>query len=294
MRLVEHAELIVDAKVQLGEGPSWDARNRVLYWVDILGKQVHIYDPAKKTDRTIDVPGLVGSVVPRASGGLIAALQDGFYSVDTETGKSAKLAAPAAMHDKIRFNDGKCDAAGRFLAGTMSLEGEKKAGELYSLHDDLSIETLVSPVTTSNGLAWSPDHRVLYYIDTPTKQVVAYDYDLSKGTISGKRVVIQIPDGQGVPDGMTSDTEGMLWVAQWDGFRLSRWNPAIGERLLTIQLPAARITSCVFAGEQMDELYITTASTGLSDQAKAEQPHAGGLFYYKAGVRGMPTYAFNG
>jgi sugar lactone lactonase YvrE len=291
---VEQAELIVDAKVQLGEGPSWDARNRVLYWVDILGKQVHIYDPASKTDRTIDVPGLVGSVVPRASGGLIAALQDGFYSVDLDSGKSAKLAAPAAMHGKIRFNDGKCDAAGRFLAGTMSLVGESKAGELYSLHENLSIETLVSPVTTSNGLAWSPDHRVFYYIDTPTKQVVAYDYDLSKGTIANKRVVIQIPDGQGVPDGMTSDTEGMLWVAQWDGFRLSRWNPETGERLLTVQLPAARVTSCVFAGEQMNELYITTASTGLSDQAKAEQPLAGGLFYYKAGVRGMPTYAFNG
>jgi len=287
-------ELVLDAKSVLGEGPSWDARRQCLYWVDIEGRKIHIYDPKSGSDREIEVPQRVGAVVPRASGGLVAALHDGFYAVDPDTGAVQPLVRSAEATEDVRFNDGKCDAAGRFLAGTMSISGVPQSGILYSLHTDLSVHKMVEQVTTSNGIAWSPDHKTMYYIDSPTKQIVAYDYDLDSGTIRNGRAVIRIPDGQGVPDGMTSDTEGMLWIAQWGGYRVTRWNPHNGECIATVSVPAARVTSCVFAGDDLSELYITTASVGLTDEQRKEQPHAGGLFRIKTNVRGMPTFAFEG
>lgn len=287
-------ELVVDAKATLGEGPSWDAEKQCLYWVDIEERKVHIYDPRQNADRTIDVPQRVGAVAPRQSGGLVAALHDGIYGLDTENGQVTLLARPPVPSQDVRFNDGKCDAAGRFLAGTMSMSGVPNAGSLYHLDASLSLRTLVERVTVSNGLAWSPDNRILYYIDSPTKQVMAYDYDLQTGSLGSPRVVVRIPEGEGVPDGMTADAEGMLWVAQWDGYRVSRWNPHTGERMATIQVPAARVTSCVFGGEGLDELYITTAATGLTEQQRKEQPLAGGLFRIKTGVKGAPTFTFGG
>jgi len=287
-------ELLVDAKATLGEGPSWDESSGVLYWVDILEKKVHIYDPLRGHDRSIEVPDLVGAVVPRAAGGLIMAMKDGFYSLDPSSGKTDPLALPGEVGETIRFNDGKCDPRGRFLAGTMSMRDACGQGKLYSLHADRSIETLVSPVTTSNGLTWSPDHRTFYYIDSPTRQIVAYDYDLEAGTIANPRTVIRIPEGEGQPDGMTSDTEGMLWVAQWGGYCISRWNPRTGERLEKIAVPVNRVTSCVFGGKNRSELYITTARQGMDEEKEGKQPHAGGLFRVKTNAEGLPTFSFAG
>lgn len=292
---METLELVLDIKATLGEGPSWDAEQQLLYWVDIPNQHIHIFNPQDGSDHILTMPSSVGAVVPRASGGLVAALKDGFYAVDMETGETQLLARSPDADDPykgLRFNDGKCDAAGRLLAGTLS--GERHVSKLYRLQNDLRVETLIEGVSISNGIAWSPDHRTMYYVDSPTKEVVAYDYDLDTGVISNKRVVIKTPEDQGVPDGMTSDAEGMLWVAQWGGYRVNRWNPYTGECLQSIEIPAAHVTSCVFGGVDLNDLYITCARDGLSEEQLQAQPQAGGLFRVRTHVQGMPTYAFQG
>ncbi|WP_409344476.1 SMP-30/gluconolactonase/LRE family protein [Paenibacillus sp. MBLB4367] len=287
-------QVVLDAKVTLGEGPSWEPGSNRLYWVDILGRQLHIYDPATGSDDTVDVGQLIGAVVPRQSGGVVMALQNGFHTYDFETKQLTPIGDPEADKAHTRFNDGKCDAAGRFWAGTMSLNDSPKQGALYCLETDGSIRKVIDGVTCSNGIAWNPDNTVMYYIDSPTRQVVAHDYDLATGGISNPRVVVQLADEDGVPDGMTSDSEGMLWVAVWGGWRVSRYNPETGEQLARIDVPAEKVTSCVFTGDKLNELYITSARTGIDEEGLAKQPLAGGLFRVKTDIQGSPTYAYGG
>ena len=289
------AELILDAKATLGEGPIWDVRRQVLYWVDISAGKVHIFDPATGHDRAIDVGQPVGTVVPRRSGGVMVALRDGFAALDLETGALTMIADPEAHLPLNRFNDGKCDPAGRFWAGTMrQAEDRAGAGSLYRLDPDGSVHKMWDKITVSNGIAWSLDARTMYYIDTPTRMVVAFEYDLATGAIANPRPVIHTPDGPGFPDGMTIDAEGMLWVAYWDGWRVVRWDPATGQALAVIEMPVQRPTAAWFGGSNLDELYITSARTGLSEEALAQQPHAGGLFVARPGVRGLPAFEFAG
>jgi sugar lactone lactonase YvrE len=289
-------ELVIDAKATLGEGPCWDAKTERLYWVDILEKRVHLYDPLQQTNEIIQLDQYVGAVVVRQSGGLILALQHGFYSYQEESKAWTAIADPESERINNRFNDGKCDAAGRFWAGTMSMkEGiEKNTGALYCLEKDLRVRKALSQISTSNGITWSPDNQKMYYIDSPTKQVVAYDYDLESGSLRNLSVVVSIPENGGFPDGMTIDAEGMLWIAQWDGYQVSRWNPHTGKLLETVTIPAARVTSCVFGGKALNELYITTARTGLDEAALKQQPDAGGVFRVKTNTTGLPTHLFGG
>src|SRR5699024_7131844 len=167
--------------------------------------------PNMNENRTINVGQYVGAAVPRKSGGLLLALQNGFYSLDLQTEELTAITDPEKNLPNNRFNDGKCDVSGRFWAGTMPLDGEQGAGSLYCLDVDHTVKTKITDVTISNGITWSPDKRTMYYIDTPTHQVVAYDFNVEHGTISNKRVVVKIPHNMGGPDGMTADNEGMLW-----------------------------------------------------------------------------------
>jgi sugar lactone lactonase YvrE len=236
----------------------------------------------------------IGAVVPRRSGGVVVVLEDGFYAYDFSGEGLVFLGNPAGRKPNTRFNDGKCDAAGRFWAGTMSLNGVANQGALYCLEPDLTIRTIFENVSCSNGLAWSPDNRTMYYIDSPTKKVMAYDYDLQTGEMSNPSVAIEVTEEGAVPDGMTCDAEGMLWVALWGGYGIRRWNPQTGELLLKVDVPAAQSSSCVFAGPELDDLYITSARVGISEEKLAQQPLAGGLFLFKSGVKGQPTYTFGG
>jgi sugar lactone lactonase YvrE len=289
------AELTLDAKALLGEGPIWDARKQVLYWVNIMGNEVHEFHPATGRDRVFDVGQPVGTVVPRRSGGVMVALRDGFAALDTDTGALTMVADPEAHLPQNRFNDGKCDPAGRFWAGTMrQAEDRAGAGSLYRLDPDLSVHKMWTNITVANGIAWSHDARTMYYIDTPTMMVVAFDYNVETGAIANPKPVVHTPDGPGGPDGMTIDAEGMLWVAYWGGWRVVRWNPHTGEALAVIELPVERVTAPWFGGPNLDELYITSARTGLSADALAKQPHAGSLFVARPGVRGLPAFEFAG
>jgi sugar lactone lactonase YvrE len=287
-------ELVIDAKALLGEGPCWDKEAKLLYWVDIIENNVHIFDPLLNRNRTIPALGNPSAVVPRKSGGVVLAMNRSFYALDLQTDQPTFLAGPPDEPTSNRFNDGKCDAMGRFWAGTMPFKGSDPTGSVYCLDVDLTVRHMFGKVRCSNGIAWSPDNTTMYYIDTPTKQVVAFDYHLASGMITNKRVVVSIPDGEGIPDGMTIDSEGMLWVAQWEGYKVSRWDPRDGTRLQVVPVPVARVTSCTFGGDQLDELYITTARIGLDENELVKQPHAGGVFKIKTNVRGVENYPFKG
>lgn len=287
-------KLLVESKTELGEGPSWDSRSNLLYWVDILGGDVHVYQPDNGADTVVHVGGYVICVVPRKSGGLLVTIQHGFYALDPKTHAIICLAEVERNLVGNRFNDGKCDARGRFWAGTMNVNESNPTGALYVLSSDHSVKKVLSGITISNGLGWSPDNRIMYYIDTPTRKVTAFDFDLETGEISNRRTAVDFSGQEGSPDGMAVDREGMIWVAHWAGSKVSKWNPLTGKLLNQIILPARNVSSCCFGGKNLDELYITTARTGMDQKALSQWPHSGDLFRAKVVVGGLPTYSFDG
>lgn len=287
-------ELVLDAKATLGEGLIWHAQKGVLYWVDILEKNLHLYDPRTNLDRTIYVGQYVGTVVSRSSGGVMLAVHHGFASLDLETEKLIIFQDPESHLPNNRFNDGKCDPAGRFWAGTMELTGKAAAGSLYCMDRDLSVRRMLEKVSTSNGIVWSLDHKTMYYIDTLTFLVEAFDYNEESGRISNRRAAVTIPQNMGYPDGSTIDAEGMIWVALFGGACVTRWDPKSGKLLQTIRLPVSNVTACAFGGPNLDQLYITTARLTLTESDLARQPQAGSLFCVNPGVQGIEAYEFAG
>ncbi len=293
--MAEEVELALDAKADLGEGAIWDVGRGVLYWVDIMAGAVHVFDPASGKDRFVSVGEPVGTVVPRRAGGVAVAVKRGFAALDLDSGRFDMLAVPNAHPAENRFNDGKCDPAGRFWAGTMATSGPREGrASLYCLFPDRSVKKMLDGVTTSNGIAWSLDRKTMYYIDTPTLTVWAFDYDEETAAISNRRPAVSAPKEMGYPDGMTIDAEGMLWVAYWQGARVARWDPKSGRLLQTIRVPADLATSCAFGGPKLDALYITTARMGLKPEALASQSHAGGIFVAYPGAMGVKAFEFAG
>ena len=285
--------VLKDHPCLLGEGPVWDMHHQVIFWIDILNGEIHEYNPSFKTHRTISVGQMIGSFALCTDGNFIAALQHGFAFIDRTTGAVKIITDPERHLSGNRFNEGKCDPAGRFLAGTMAFSEESSAGSLYVLQKDLTTRKLIADVSISNGMAWSGDHNTFYFIDSPTKQVMAYDYDKSRELISNKRTVIRIADEEGFPDGMTIDAEGMLWIGHWNGWQVARWNPHTGVKLLQIKMPVAKVTSCTFGGERLEDLYITTARVDLTEGELKKQPLAGSLFVVRnCGYKGVLAFEF--
>ena len=286
-------EIVVNQTCLLGECPIWDAKRKVICWIDILNGEIHEYSPEQKKHKIIQVQEMIGSLAVCTNGNFIAALQNGFAFIDRASGEVKKIANPENHLPGNRFNDGKCDPEGRFWAGTMSLSEEPNAGSVYIVEKNLSITKRIESVTISNGMVWSVDHQIFYFIDTPTFEVMAYDYDKYTGRISNKRTIIKIANEDGYPDGMAIDNEGMLWIAHWDGWQVTRWNPNSGEKLCCIELPVTRVTSCTFGGENLQDLYITSAKVGLAKEELEKQPLAGSLFVMRnCGFKGMPAFEF--
>lgn len=286
-------DIVLPHKCLLGEGPVWDFRRKVICWVDILNGEIHQYSPWSKEHRVIPVGQMIGAAVLCSDGHFLTALKTGFGFVNRETHEVSMIASPESHLPGNRFNDGKCGPDGRFWAGTMSHTDEPEKGSFYMFDKDHSVVKKIDHVSISNGMAWSADDKTFYYIDTPGFAVAAYDFDKRTGEISRKRMVIRIPGEEGSPDGMTIDSEGMLWIAHWDGWQITRWNPATGEKLTAIKMPAARITSCAFGGDDLGDLYITSARTGLTESQLANQPLAGSLFVIKnIGVKGLPAVEY--
>lgn len=290
MDVDDRVEIVVAAGARLGEGPVWDVRTSRLAWVDVLASNVYLTDVRTGSTDVIPVPLHVGAIVPRAAGGFVAALQDGFWVIGM--GPPQPLAQVPEASPGLRFNDGKCDPAGRFWAGTMAYDEATGAGALYCLGPDARATLVLDELTIPNGLAWSADGSTMYFIDSSTQRIDAFSFRPSTGEIGDRRRVVDIPREVGTPDGMTIDAEGGLWVALWDGSAVHRYLNGHLDRV--IGLPVSRPTSCAFGGDDMDELFVTSASDGLSAGERAAQPHAGAVFRVRPGVRGVAPAQFLG
>ena len=224
------------------------------------------------------------------------AVEDGFAQFDIGSGSLELVADPESDKPENRFNDGKCDPAGRFWAGTMN-RGDAlslRTGALYSLDRDFSVKKHLDLVGVSNGIVWTKDAKTMYFVDTATRAIDRFDYQLETGEISGRKTVFDVPEEMGYPDGMAIDEEDKLWVSFWGGWQVAQICPLEGKVLTTIKLPAEQVTACAFCGENLDQLYITTAREGLSDEQLASQPLAGDLFVCQPGVRGARSHYFAG
>jgi sugar lactone lactonase YvrE len=288
-------EIVVDHICLLGEGTLWDTGRESICWIDILRGEIHEFHPATHVFKTISLHQMVGSIAVCKDGNFIAALKNGFAKVHRHSGEVTMISNPESHLPGNRFNDGKCDPAGRFWAGTMSHTDEPGKGSLYVLDERLEVTKKMENLSISNGMAWSGDQETFYYIDTPTFSVAAFRYDKKNAEISEKKIVVRVPVGDGSPDGMTIDQEGMLWIAHWDGWQVTRWNPRTGKKILSIPFPAARVTCCCFGGPDLHDLYVSTARNGLSEEQLNDQPLAGSLFVIKnIGYKGLPAFEFNG
>lgn len=280
-----NAELLLDAKAALGEGPAWDEKTQTLYWVDILQRRIYA-----GRELLAELDDFIGCLAPRRNGHLILGKRASFVDFDLDRSRQTVLYTLGESATN-RVNDGKCDPAGRFIAGTMDMNEKDPTGSVYSF-DGKSTQTLFRDVTISNGMAWSPDCKTFYYIDTPTCEVRAYDYDVKTGEIANRRTAFKVPNSLGWADGMTSDVSGNLWIAMWGGAQVTKWNPNTGQLLEQIPMPVLQPSSCVFGGKDRNELYITSARKNMSEADLQKYPLSGGLFRAATKVEGMPTFEF--
>jgi sugar lactone lactonase YvrE len=286
-----NAGLALDASPQHGEGPWWDWREGVLYWVDMVGRSIHRSDLSRGTDVPTGMPELVAAVVGRARGGLLVLLANGFATYQ-QGHEVSWLRKCAASKPPTRFNDGKCDLAGRLLGGTRATRLQPGLGSLYRFDARHRFRRLVAGLTASNGIAWSGDGRTLYLVDSATRLVHVYEYDSEEGLIVSEREPIEIPSEHGAPDGMTIDVDGCLWIALYGAAAVRRYTPR-GLSDVTVTLPVTGVTSCAFGGADFRDLYITTSPYSLSEPERAAQPNAGSIFACRPGVGGRlePCYA---
>jgi len=283
------AEPCSPVRVEHAEGPFWYGDR--FGWVDIMAGRLLVagFDGVTLTEpRSYDVGRPLGAAVPRAGGGWVLAAGTAFFALE-EDGTVTRLTEDLADDPSlVRMNDGKCDPAGRFWAGTMDYEESRPIASLYVY--DGAARTVLDGVTISNGLAWTPDRRAMYYIDTPTRRVDVSDYDEDTGEITNRRPFVEV-EGGGHPDGMTLDDEGFLWVALWGGGAVRRYDPS-GRPAGIVHLPVTNVSSCAFGGRDGTTLFITTSRQGLSERQKAAEPDAGRIFRVEPGVSGPPATPF--
>lgn len=294
-----------------GEGPHWDETTNSLVFVDITEHNVYRWDSITGIvdKKHLDDDDEVGCIVPCKKGGFLVAVGRNIVHLDWSTQKQARLHEIPPKGVANRFNDGKCDPAGRLWIGTMGkvlsfdpLEFEMEKGDLYCLDTDGSLHKRLEKLTVSNGLAWSSDHKTMYFIESVPGQIMAFDYDVTTGNICNKRTVLDIgkfdpndPECLGIPDGMAIDTDDNIWVAFYGGGHVICFNPKTGEMLRKIEIPCKRTTSCCFGGKNLDELFVTTSEAGSTEEERKKYPDSGKVFRVKGlGVKGHPAIVFKG
>ena len=282
---------VVDAGAELGEGTLWDPGEGVLWWLDIWGSRIHRHNPATGRNDSWVCPEYPGCLGLREKGGLVATLVNGFHFFDPQTGSFEPIADPEADLPDTRFNDGKTDRQGRFWSGTMFEVADRPiefVGSLYRLDADLSVHRVIEGIGCSNGLAWSPDSRVMYFADSHASTVWVYDFDPASGDVANRRIFIDMTRSGGIADGATVDAEGCYWLTVPPTGKVCRYDPD-GRLMQTIVLPTDLPTCCEFGGAELDILYVTTAA-----RTRRGQPHAGGLFAMDVGVKGLALSPFKG
>jgi sugar lactone lactonase YvrE len=292
--LKNQVELLIDAKVSLGGNPYWDQETEILYWIDMMGSKISAYHLPSGTDHWLEVNQLVGAFIPRDSGGAVIALQKGLYLLEPTTKEVIPAFHSEPNLPEIRFISGTCDLAGRFWGGTFDGRNRRPWGALYCMYPDHTVRPVLVNTTIPWGIAWNLDYTEMYFIDSPTRQIVAFDFNPETGSLNNRRIAIDFSEQPGFPAGMTIDEEGKLWVAHWEGAQVSRWDPETGEQLQVINLPVSQVTASTFGGVDLDELYITTGRYQLNEKELSRQPQAGGVFMIKPGVKGRSQPKFAG
>ncbi|MBP6105555.1 MAG: SMP-30/gluconolactonase/LRE family protein [Steroidobacteraceae bacterium] len=276
----------------LGEGPLWDSVRGVMYWLDISRRRLHAYRLATRETRSHWLPAIPGAVATCADSRLLVATSRGFGHYDPDTGSLDFIPGTAPGWPTRRFNDGRCDRAGRFWTGTMRLRGDAHREGLFRFESGRDLARVDDGFTVCNGLDWSPDDGVLYLVDTAASRVYAYDFDVVSGTVANRRVFVDTSNIEGRPDGLVVDAEGGVWVAIAGGWQLRRYGPD-GRAERTLRLPVPRPTSCAFGGPALDTLYITSSRLGLSSRELAAAPLSGCLFAFDVGLAGSPVRKFS-
>lgn len=286
-------EVVFAENTDLGEGPTWDEATGTLVFVDSNRGHIYRISPDGRLKSKTDVGQVIGAAIPRRSGGFVATSGNGLLAVEEGLGEVELLCSIEADLPSNRMNDAKCDSRGRLWSGTLSMQFTPGAGSLYRINPDLSVMRAFGGVRVSNGIAWSPDERLIYFNDTLSRGVDVYDFDATAGTISNKRQFVAVERYTGLPDGMTVDAEGCIWVALYFGGAVHRYHPD-GTLVGIVTLPVSRVTSCTFGGPDLADLYITTADHRLHPDGRSHEPQAGFLFRCRPGVCGLPSHMFAG
>lgn len=282
------ADLVLDARCTLAEGPHWDPRSDRLLFVGIDDGEVHAWDPVSGDDVVHRLGQTVGSVVPMVNGNEAAVvLHDGIGVLDLATGELDVRWPIDAEEPDRRFNDAKADPQGRLWGGTLTLRGPNEGrGTVWRLNHDGSATAAITGTTIANGMAWLDGGRTLLFIDSATRRVDAFDIELETGTPSNRRTALALPDGHGSPDGCCLDAAGNLWIGLWDGGGARRYDLATGECTGFVRTPAPLATACAFGGPDLDTLYVTTARVSLPGPVLSAHPHSGGVFAAKVDIPG--------
>lgn len=277
----------------LGEVPIWDEREQALYWIDAFRPAIHRLAARSGEVTTWTPPEKLGSFALREGGGMVLAARSGLAFFDPETGTFEKLLDPEPDEDSTLLNDGRCDRRGRFWFGSMDKMLESASAQLFRLDADHSCHAMVRGITLTNGVAFSPDGRILYFADSTEQTIFACDIEPETGALKAKRVFATTEDLPGVPDGATVDAEGYLWSAQFDAGRVLRYAPD-GRVVKEIAFPIERVTSCTLGGKNLSTLFVTSAFFRLTDEQRAAQPLAGSLFAVEVDVPGVPESRYAG
>lgn len=280
---------ILTVRARLGEGPCWHSDDQLLYWVDIYNHRVHQFNPATGDHHFFEVGEVVGCLAPAGSHRLIMGLHSQLAFLDTRNGDVTPIVAIAHTHPNTRCNDGKCDAAGRFWFGSVS--AHQHTAQLYCYDATGMVKVMETGLTISNGLGWSPDNQTFYLTDSDRHTIYAYNFDLASGSLSDRRVLIDLTAESFEPDGLTVDQEGCIWSAMWNGWCIIRFDPS-GQEMMRVQMPVQCPTCCTFGHNDLMTLYITTASIGLSEAEIEASFYSGDLFSLQTSVTGLPTYSF--
>jgi sugar lactone lactonase YvrE len=284
------ASILHHTQCFLGEGPIWHAERKSLFWTDIEGFGFYEYDWSSGSVVFYPTKYRVSLIIQGDADELYLGVQGGLAKFNLSTKKLVWLLNLENEFPNTRCNDGACDSKGRLWIGTMDMDFKPGAGSLYCIDSNHHAIKKITETTISNGLAWSNDNKLMYFIDSPTQKVQSFFFDERSGAIAFSRDVISVPLEQGTPDGMAIDEEGMLWIAHWGGFGVYRWNPISGKIISVVSLPVPNCSSCSFVGEKLEELLITTARQDLSPEELLLYPASGDVFIARPGVRGMPTH----